>query len=263
MLHLAFDTCCPHGRFALADDGRPLAYRPLNVSGSYADALLPVVQDMLAGAGRTLQEVGGIGVIQGPGSFTGVRIGVATAKGLAYGLGCGLTAVSSLAAMAAALLAEHPQARLAVPVLDARRGEVYAGIFARRPGWVQELAAPGPAAPAVWWERVLQAVPDPDEAVIGGEGAALLLASEAGLRPQLAERGTPRRRLWSLAHPRTAEALAAAMGDPRADLPRVHPFALVPLYMRASDAEIKRRLDLTPRRPAGEILSHGDDPEAG
>ena len=63
-------------------------------------------------------------------------------------------------------------------------------------------------------------------------------------------------RRWSLAHPRTAAALATAMGDPAAALPRVHPFVLVPQYMRVSDAEIKRRVDLTPDRPSPDVQSH-------
>ncbi len=116
MLTLAFDTSTMWGRFALAEDGALLQYRPLNVSGSYADALLPVIQEMLAAAERTQEELEAVAVTVGPGSFTGVRIGVATAKGLAWGLGCRLFAVTSLEAMAGALLAEYDQADLAVPV---------------------------------------------------------------------------------------------------------------------------------------------------
>lgn len=256
MLHLAFDTATTWGRFALAEDGRLLAYRPLNIAGSYADALLPVIQEMLAAAGRDQGQIAGIGVVQGPGSFTGVRIGVATAKGLAYGLGCELVAVTSLAAMAAALLQEHPQAEIAVPALDARRGEIYAGVFIRKDGWVGDLVEPGAGTPAAWWAKVVAAVPDLERPVFGGEGAGLLLGGEGPLRPELAGRGEPRVRRWSLAHPRTAAALATAMGSPEAALTRVHPFTLVPRYMRVSDAEIKRRVDLTPDRPSLDVQGH-------
>ena len=139
MLTLAFDTATLRGRFALAEDGAVLATRPVNVGGSYADALLPVIEEMLAAAGRARGELAAVGVTTGPGSFTGVRIGVATAKGLAWALGCELAGVSSLAAMAAALLREHPGIDHAVPVLDARRGEVYAGLYRRVGGWVESL----------------------------------------------------------------------------------------------------------------------------
>ncbi|PIE76280.1 tRNA (adenosine(37)-N6)-threonylcarbamoyltransferase complex dimerization subunit type 1 TsaB [bacterium DOLJORAL78_65_58] len=95
MLTLAFDTATPWGRFALAEDGALLQYRPLNVMGSYADALLTVVEEILERNQRDRADLEGIAVTSGPGSFTGLRIGVATAKGLAYGLGCRLTAVNS------------------------------------------------------------------------------------------------------------------------------------------------------------------------
>lgn len=254
MLNLAFDTATTWGRFALAEDGRLLQERPLNVSGSYADALLPVIGEMLSAAGRRLDELAGIGVTAGPGSFTGVRIGVATAKGLAWGLGCELVAVSSLAAMAAALFAEHPQVGVAVPVLDARRGEVFAACYGRDGAWVRPLAEPAAAPPDLWWERLCALLPDVGAAAYGGDGTPLLLGGDRTLRPELRNLGEPRLRPWSAAHPATAAALAVAMGA--GDLPRVHPFTLVPDYLRVSDAEIKRRLDLTPAGPGSDVSYH-------
>ena len=254
MLSLAFDTSTKWGRFALAEGDEVLEYRPLNVSGSYADALLPVIEDILARAGRPKQDLAAVGVTIGPGSFTGIRIGVATAKGLAWGLGCELVGVTSLAAMAAALQDEHPGAELAVPVLDARRGEVFAGVFRRDGPWVRPVAEPAARIPDQWWARILEAVDDPEQPVYGGDGAELLLGQGAGLRPELANRGLPALRRWSSAHPATARALALAMNT--GCLPTTHPFALVPEYMRVSDAEVKRKLDLTPDAPGGEVSSH-------
>ena len=72
MLNLALDTATRHGRFALADGTGTLAYRPLNVSGSYADALLPVVEEMLAATGRRRADLTAIGVT------TGQRVGQQT-----------------------------------------------------------------------------------------------------------------------------------------------------------------------------------------
>ncbi len=254
MLSLAFDTSTKWGRFALAKEDQVLEYRPLNVSGSYADALLPVIEDMLDRAGRRKQELTGVGVTIGPGSFTGVRIGVATAKGLAWGLGCDLVGVTSLAAMAAALLDEHSGAELAVPVLDARRGEVFAAVFRREGSWVRPVAEPAALEPDRWWARILEAVADPELPVYGGDGAELLLGQGAGLRPELANRGEPSLRRWSSAHPATARSLALAMNT--GGLPTAHPFTLVPEYMRVSDAEVKRKLDLTPGAPSDDVSSH-------
>ena len=254
MLSLAFDTSTKWGRFALALDGDILDYRPLNVSGSYADALLPVIEDMLARTGHAKEELARVGVTIGPGSFTGVRIGVATAKGLAWGLGCELVGVTSLAAMAGALLDEYPEAGFAVPVLDARRGEVFSGIFVRDGSWVRPVSEPAALTPDLWWARILESVGDPEQPVYGGDGTTLLLGQGSGLRPELASKGQPVLRRWSSAHPATARALALAMDA--GGLPAVHPFTLVPEYMRVSDAEVKKKLDLTPETPGSDVSSH-------
>ncbi len=259
MLNLALDTATPWGRFALADGERLLAYRPLNIQGSYADALLPVITDMLDEAGFPLADLAGIGVTRGPGSFTGVRIGVATVKALAYALSCELVAVTTLEAMAAALLREHPRANVAVPVLDARRGEIFAGIYERRGGWIGTLVEGAAGKPDQWWERVVAAVEDPEEPVYGGEGTPLLLGQGRTLRPQLRAVGQPRLRAWTSAHPRTAEAMVLAMGQGDEVLPRIHPFSLTPRYLRVSDAEIKRKIDLTPLAPRDGIPEHDGD----
>jgi tRNA threonylcarbamoyl adenosine modification protein YeaZ len=253
MLSLALDTATRRGRFALARPGELLAYRPLNIDGSYADALLPVVGEILDEAGCRKEDLEMIAVASGPGSFTGVRIGVATAKGLAWSLGCRLSATTSLAAMAAALLSEET-VEVAVPVLDARRGEVFAGVYEREGAWVRPLVAAAAAAPDAWWDKVVAVVPEPDTCAFGGDGAGLLLGQGADLRPELSRRGAPVRRNWTTDHPATARAmaLAAAVGA----LAETHPFSLVPDYMRVSDAEVRRRIDLTPLEPGTDVSRH-------
>ena len=263
MLILALDTAAAHGRFAVAADSELLGYRPHNVTGSYADALLPVVDGLLHEAGRRLDEVGLIGVTDGPGSFTGVRIGVATAKTLAWALGAELVAVSTLAAMAADLLREHPERELAVPALDARRGEIFAGVFRRAGAWVEALAEEACLSPALWWRRLLETVPDPDRPVYGGDGVALLVRPDGRLRSELAARGVPAARAWQAAHPATARALALAAADPafrRQAAASV--FALTPRYLRGSDAEVLRCVDATPTapEPADRIDTHTGAP---
>jgi tRNA threonylcarbamoyladenosine biosynthesis protein TsaB len=256
LLTLAFDTATPWGRFALADNGSLLQYRPLNVMGSYADALLVVVQEILAENGRTSQELKGIGVIVGPGSFTGLRIGVATAKGLAYGLGCPLVGVGTLEAMAAALLEENPGVDYAVPSLDARRQEVFSAIYKRKGSWVEEVAGPEALPADEWWQKILGLLPNPEVPAYGGDGTPILLGQGESLRPELAGTGEPQLRHWSAAHPPTARTLACAMGLVPDQLPATHAFQLVPQYLRRSDAELNRGLDLTPDKPTDEVSSH-------
>lgn len=266
MLVLALDTATPQGRFALAEGGALLAYRPHNVMGSYADALLPVVDAVLAEAGRDLDEVNVVAVTLGPGSFTGVRIGVATAKALAWALGAELAAVSTLAAMAADLLRDDPARDLAVPVLDARRGEVFTGIYRREGPWVAALAEPACQPPADAWRRVRETVADLEAPAYGGDGAVLLLGQGPDLRPELRSRGEPAARAWSVAHPATARTLAEALAAPELrETLRVSPFALVPGYLRGSDAELKKRVDATPRTPAAieDLRGGGDGSDAG
>ncbi len=261
MLNLALDTATAWGRFALAADEQLLGYLPVNVTGSYADALLPVIERLLRESGHDLAEVGAVGVTRGPGSFTGVRIGVATAKGLAYGLGARLVAVSTLEAMAAAVLAEQPERELVVPVLDARRGEVFAGLYRRAGAWVDALAAPAAAAPDAWWARLREELNDLEVPIWCGCGVPLLLGQGAHLRAELQARGEPIPRHWIYAHPATARVLALALADPQL-LPATHPFALTPLYLRVSDAEIKRGLDLTPSGPAPGLPGSEPPPRA-
>jgi tRNA threonylcarbamoyladenosine biosynthesis protein TsaB len=260
MLTLALDTATAWGRFALAEEGRLLADLPHNVTGSYADALLPLIGRLLEQGERRLEEVGAVGVTCGPGSFTGVRIGLATAKGLAWALGARLVPVPTLAAMAAALLDEWTDRDFAVPALDARRGEVFAALYRRRGAWVEAVEPPAARSPDAWWACLSSRLPGGAASVWGGSGVELLVGQGPSLRPGLAARGEPEPRAWSAAHPDTARALALAMGDPTAQLPAVHPFAAVPLYLRASEAEVKRRLDLTPGAPDWTCEASGGAP---
>lgn len=256
MLTLAFDTATPWGRFALADGGQLLQYRPLNVMGSYADALLIAMQELLADNGRKKEELGAIGVTVGPGSFTGLRIGVATAKGLAYGLKIPLVGVNSLEAMAASLLEDHSGVEFAVPCMDARRREVFSGVYRRKGHWVEIVSAPQALPSDDWWKKILTILPDPEVAVYGGDGTTVLLGQGDDLRPELAGTGEPRVRPWTAAHPATARTLACAMGLAPEDIPHTHPFLMVPEYLRRSDAELNKNLDLTPLKPSEDVSIH-------
>jgi tRNA threonylcarbamoyladenosine biosynthesis protein TsaB len=113
MVILAFDTATDVATSALVDDGEVLGER-----ASRAVTLLEDVDALLRQAGMHTRDLGALAVGTGPGSFTGVRIGLSTARGLALGLGIPAAGVSTLNALEAG-------APGAVPVIDARRSEVF------------------------------------------------------------------------------------------------------------------------------------------
>lgn len=105
---------------------------PRSVAGApvgHGARLPAVIGDLLLACDKKVRELDGFAVGLGPGSFTGLRIGLATFKGFAYANRRPIAGVSSLASMALAAGAEAPAGTLLVPLLDARRGEVYAGFY--------------------------------------------------------------------------------------------------------------------------------------
>ena len=138
MAELAFDTSGPTGSVAVAKGGSVLARAVLREQGAHAASLVPAIQAVLAEAGIERGRLEGIVVGEGPGSFTGVRVAAATAKGLAHALGLPVRAVSSLAA--AAFAAEVGPVRYAL--FDARAERVYGGCWGVGSDHVEELVAP-------------------------------------------------------------------------------------------------------------------------
>jgi len=139
MLILALDTATDQGSLALMAADRLLLEFSLKSQGTYLTRLLPEVEALLKAAGRSLKEVGAIAVSQGPGNFTGLRIGLATAKGLAWALGCSLVPVPTLEVLAAQVPLSPHQVGVLV---DAKRREVYFGLFRGHPGQPQPLLEP-------------------------------------------------------------------------------------------------------------------------
>jgi len=126
MLLLALDTATEKGSLALVADHRLLGEISLDTPGTYLQRLLSGVHHLLHDAACTVQELAAVGVSLGPGNFTGLRIGLATAKTLAWAIGCPLIPVSTLTLLAA----QFPFQPLPVAVLmDAKRREIYLGRF--------------------------------------------------------------------------------------------------------------------------------------
>ena len=132
---LAIESSAGPASAALGEDGRLLAYTFQNSGLTHSATLMAMVESMLKNAAVSIGEVDIIAAAVGPGSFTGVRIGVSAAKGLAWGADRPCIAVSALEAMAYAV----PVDGLVCAVMDARRDQVYNALFSREGGAVRRL----------------------------------------------------------------------------------------------------------------------------
>ena len=123
---LLIETATQVCSVALADGGRILALRESVEANAHSSHLVPFVDEMLREAGITRRDIEAVGVSSGPGSYTGLRIGVSSAKGFCYALGIPLVAVPTLFSMASLYYRRHPDYRgMVCPMIDARRMECY------------------------------------------------------------------------------------------------------------------------------------------
>jgi tRNA threonylcarbamoyladenosine biosynthesis protein TsaB len=197
----AIDTSTALGSVALYE-GELVAEDARRVSNAHGESLLPMVQGLFASAGWSPKDVARWCVGIGPGSFTGVRIGVATAKGIVLATGAELVGVSSLEAMA--VLVEAPPTALVLAAIDAIRGEIYVQTFGR------ERSDPMCLLPAAVAERL--------------QGAAdLVLVGDAARKVPILARAVYAEGIHALPH---ARGVALAAKDARADAD------VEPLYVR-------------------------------
>ena len=128
---LAFETSAKAASVALMENGKLLGESYQNTGLTHSQTLLQMAQDLLKTCGKTPQDVTAVAVASGPGSFTGVCIGVAAAKGFAWGAEIPCVGVSTLEAMAENLGAWDGTV---VPTMDARRSQTYTAIFRAEAG---------------------------------------------------------------------------------------------------------------------------------
>lgn len=221
-------AAAPPRVLAAADERAPATGK----GGGHGARLPQALLDLLAARGLRLADVDGYAVGIGPGSFTGLRIGLATLKGIAYAHRRPLGGASSLAAMALGAAPGAPAGAVLVPALDAKKGEVYAGFYRVVPGGVAQVHPDAAFAPEALAERI--------RTLLAAEGAEPLAFGE-GIDVHAASlEGRVRRLATSVSTP--SAAAVAALAAPRllgAAFDAQALFALEPHYVRASEAEVK------------------------
>lgn len=124
---LNIETATTNCSVALAKDGKTVLCKEMAEEGySHAERLHVFIEEILQESGINFQDISAISVSQGPGSYTGLRIGVSAAKGLCYALGIPLIAIDTLQVLASQAKISNG---LIIPMIDARRMEVYSAIF--------------------------------------------------------------------------------------------------------------------------------------
>jgi tRNA threonylcarbamoyladenosine biosynthesis protein TsaB len=232
MTIVGFDTSLPvTAACVLRADGRAFATPPppperLLGRPDHSAELLPTLAGLLDEAGIGWPEVRALAVGVGPGTFTGLRIGVSTARALAQALGIGIRPVSSLTALAAGLAAESREERPLLPLIDARRRQVFAALY----------PAETEAAEPLWGPLAL--------------GREELLSRLAGLEPAPLAAGD-----WALESRSDLEAAGVIVPPADSGLHAVNALqvcrlaqaidpvpaeGLKPTYVRLPDAEINR-----------------------
>ena len=220
---LAIETSTMLGGVAIADEKGLIAETRLNVKSTHSERLMATIDEQLRQAELVLGDIDAFAVASGPGSFTGLRIGLSTAKGLCYATGKPLVMVPTLEAFARSFpFSSHPVCIM----LDARRGEVYAAVFQWDRGFMKLLDEVS-AAPEDLFKNVDSPV------VLAGEGAQVyrerlvaLLGERALFAPLVTMVPSPAN-VAMIGH---EKALQGAFTDAS---------SAEPLYIRKSEAEVK------------------------
>ncbi|MBU4176818.1 MAG: tRNA (adenosine(37)-N6)-threonylcarbamoyltransferase complex dimerization subunit type 1 TsaB [Desulfurivibrionaceae bacterium] len=221
---LALETATTCGSLALVAEGRCLAEYSLNTSITHSRRLLSGIDWLLAQCELSWPHIGAIAVSLGPGSFTGLRIALSTAKGLCMATGKPLLGVGTLDGLAG----QFPYSSLPIcPVVDARKNEIYTALYrCNQHGVAEKTTGPMVIKP----ERLQEFITTPT--LLVGDGLPLYGQL---LKELLGESAL-------LASPEICFARAAAIGSLAWDLFRqgsfLNPATAVPIYVRASDAEL-------------------------
>ena len=225
---LALETSAKAVSAAVSEDGKILCSGYQDTGLTHSRTLMPIVEHILKNTGLTVADIDAIAVAAGPGSFTGIRIGVAAAKGLAFAADKPAVGVSTLAAMARNVAFCDG---LVVCAMDARRQQVYNALFQAKDGQLTRLT---PDRAISLEELAAELANDLHPKTVVGDGARLCFAhlTEAGISCRLAPAHLVMQNAMSVAL--EAEAMAAEGNLVSAQ-------ALEPVYLRPAQADRLRQ----------------------
>ena len=240
MLLLAFETSAKAASTALFEGGKLLGEIYQNTGLTHSQTLLVMAEDLLKQCGKTASDVTDVAVAAGPGSFTGVRIGVAAAKGFAWGQELPCWGTSTLESMALSLGVYQGYICCA---MDARRSQVYNALFYVNHGELERVT-PDRAIALADLEKELEALEGPIYLV--GDGSALTHKTLSGQIPNLIL--PPEHRMHQRASGVGLAALAMMARGESADAN-----ALSPNYLRLSQAE-RERMEKTAKNEKASLV---------
>ncbi len=230
---LAVETTSPVLGAAIWEEGRILGEYSLHSTKTHSQNLLPVIDSLLGACGLSLADMDLFAVDVGPGSFTGVRIGIATVKGFAFASGTPVVGCNSLETLAMNLVsAEHA---LLCPIVDARSGACYAALYRAKQGELEELIPPCAEQIESFLEHSLSAYPEP--ILFLGDGIfayRAIVEQSRGSAAHFADGAAADFRAASLCALAQIKARRGAAADAE---------ALTPIYLRKPQAqrELERR----------------------
>jgi tRNA threonylcarbamoyladenosine biosynthesis protein TsaB len=240
VLVLAVESATDTAAVALADEDGPLGSLLVARGRRHTETLAPAIDALCRRLGVALADLDLIAVDVGPGLFTGLRVGLATAKALAFALGLPVATATSLEVLAHALVGSGaPEGSLLVPVVDARRSEVFSARFRAGPSGLVETAPP-----ALWSPGALASD-------LASLTEPLLLAGDGARRYHADFGSLPAATLAGSAYGAPPVAALAELALARGLSGLVHRAdRILPLYLRPADARINWDQRLPPRAAA-------------
>nr|WP_316613679.1 tRNA (adenosine(37)-N6)-threonylcarbamoyltransferase complex dimerization subunit type 1 TsaB [uncultured Ruminococcus sp.] len=224
MLICSVDSSAAPASVCLFEDDKLVAEYYLNTGFTHSQTLMAMLESVLKISGKSAEDIDLYAVNSGPGSFTGVRIGVSAVKGMAYAQDKPCVEVSTLESMAYNFLGSHA---VICACMDARRRQVYHGLFRVDGNTVERLCDDK----AIAVDELLSSLPKDEEIILVGDGAELVYQNTEIPTVKLAPPNLRYQRASSVA-------LAAVGSYNRGEV--TSPSALMPRYLRLSQAERER-----------------------